>query len=207
MPFFSSGSTLGDSVDGSEIILGSEVLGDLMKFNGSAWARFAVGNALEIPRVNAAGDDLEFNATMAKLEFIATGTGTTPTSVGELWTHTFTAGDLAATDLLVVFQAYMNGAGGTSSSHVRIADGTNTFTSTNISPTNSWESAIHFLKQGLTNTDLSDNGLGIGATGVFIQDNAAMIANWLTSGFTISGRGHFLTSGQFQFWIFKMRGA
>lgn len=49
-----------NAVDGTMIAMGSDATGDLMKYNGTDYARLPIGSAEQVLRVNAGGTDLEF---------------------------------------------------------------------------------------------------------------------------------------------------
>ena len=49
-----------NAVDGSMIAMGSDATGDIMKYNGTDYARMAMGSSEQVLRVNTAGNDLEF---------------------------------------------------------------------------------------------------------------------------------------------------
>ena len=49
-----------NAVDGSMIAMGSDAAGDIMKYNGTDYARMAMGSSEQVLRVNTAGNDLEF---------------------------------------------------------------------------------------------------------------------------------------------------
>ena len=49
-----------NAVDGTKIAMGSDATGDIMKYNGTDYARMAMGSSEQVLRVNTAGNDLEF---------------------------------------------------------------------------------------------------------------------------------------------------
>ncbi len=49
-----------NAVDGSMIAMGSDATGDIIKYNGTDYARMAMGSSEQVLRVNTAGNDLEF---------------------------------------------------------------------------------------------------------------------------------------------------
>ena len=49
-----------NAVDGTKIAMGSDAAGDIMKYNGTDYARMARGTSEQVLRVNTAGTDLEY---------------------------------------------------------------------------------------------------------------------------------------------------
>lgn len=49
-----------NAVDGTKIAMGSDATGDIIKYNGTDYARMAMGSSEQVLRVNTAGNDLEF---------------------------------------------------------------------------------------------------------------------------------------------------
>ena len=49
-----------NNVTGPKIAMGSDATGDLMKYDGTNYARLPIGSAEQVLRVNAGGTDLEF---------------------------------------------------------------------------------------------------------------------------------------------------
>src|SRR5262245_61890113 len=48
------------AVTGTKIAMGSDAQGDMLKYNGAAYARFPKGTALQMIRVNSGATDLEY---------------------------------------------------------------------------------------------------------------------------------------------------
>ena len=49
-----------NAVTGAKIAMGSDATGDIMKYNGTDYARMARGTSEQVLRVNTAGTDLEY---------------------------------------------------------------------------------------------------------------------------------------------------
>lgn len=155
-------------------------------------------------------------ASIARVIASAQGSTTTTTDV-ELATVTFAANDFAANDLCVVVVQINNTAGANTPSYrIRAADGTNTFTGGDISANrgaNTLSHGITFLSQAQAATTtlgcstFAILNSGIFDTGTMVSNTATMIANWITSAFTLSLRS---TSGvasttYFKWWVLKIQ--
>ena len=55
-----TGMIADNQVTGAKIAMGSDATGDIMKYNGTDYARMAMGSSEQVLRVNTAGNDLEF---------------------------------------------------------------------------------------------------------------------------------------------------
>jgi len=147
--------------------------------------------------------------------------GNASTSSGteiELGTNTFAAGDFAANDLMIVF-VEARGVSGVSNADfkLRVNDGTNTFTTAQRGEFGAGGVGKHFIcfiSQGeAATTALNSSFMGITDTVALgtNQNNAdteaTMIANWITTAFTLSFRGWTPGGGgtcYFKWWVVKV---
>jgi len=142
----------------------------------------------------------------------ATSGAFTAAAETELWTHNFSASDFSVDDIIEVI-TFVNG-NNAGSVKIRINDGTNTYTSA-IGTANN-DTCIftqwYVVQSKLATTSLKCQkitaspsiDLGAGAR----LDSATMIANWLSSAFTLSGRGYSndgAASGYFKVWVYKRK--
>jgi len=74
LPVANGGTTLGNSIDGSEITLGSDARGDIMYFNGTDWARLPAGTSGYYLQTQGAGLDPQWaTATAGTSDWTQTG--------------------------------------------------------------------------------------------------------------------------------------
>ncbi len=126
----------------------------------------------------------------------ARGSTTSSTEV-EILTKTFAANDFAVTDtMMYVLQINKSEAANNCSIKLRVADGTNTFTSAQLDALEHIFLNCFFLQNAEATTNLIVESHGVvGTTASWSTaqkagwEEATMIANWLSSAFTISIRG------------------
>lgn len=160
-------------------------------------------------RRNAANTSYEWAAAGDAVKMDSGNATTTSGIEVQLGTKTFAASDFAANDLLLVIIQSGNTGAATSNRRIRIADGTNTFTSTlNGSPTGPFVGFSQFVvsQRADVNTELDCSALNQAqATVEHVNDRATMIANWITSAFTLSYRGEGTTTGFHRWWAYKLK--
>lgn len=189
-----------NSVDGTMIAMGSDAQGDVMYYDGTNWVRLGAGTSGHFLKTQGAGANPVWAAAAggsSDIDKITGGNGsTTATSIQELDTYTFSASDLAATDVLIVHILGVKDSGANNGEfQLRIADGTNT-TTTPVSTTASNVMAKLMVWQNPSTSESSIAGFS-GSSGGFnewIDVRNTQIANWITSAWTISLRGRAISS-------------
>ena len=110
-----------NAVDGTMIAMGSDATGDIMKYNGTDYARMAMGSSEQVLRVNTAGNDLEFAD--------AVGGAAWALKTGD---YTAVAGDGVMVDTSSTAITITLPASGTLGDFVRILDATGNAATNNI---------------------------------------------------------------------------
>ncbi len=148
-------------------------------------------------------------------QLIHSGSGSTSsTSEVELDTVSISANAFDTDDLIFILITTVAGGGGTEVK-VRVADGTNTFTSAVLDNARDNKFHLAVLNQQIdVNTSLFHGAFETTASAspndIFGKTGTAtMIANWLSAAFTLSLRGKNVTGGAntsyFMWWVYRVK--
>lgn len=206
----------------TDLTITSEAEGDVLQRSATAWVRLAKGTANQRLSMNAGATAAEWQTLAAGASDIAKidsqNTTTTATVETEMFTKAIAANDFAANDcMMIVIQTRSNTDASAMRHRVRVADGTNTFTSSLAGTTAGAEITgkhfIHLISQDIISTSvLISSYIGLQDIAPAIaegmtSENATMIAAWLPAALTISIRAFESApgTGGIKYWLYRIK--